>query len=62
VLHLPAHDVLVIEREGREALVPFVAQHVPNVDVLGGHVTIADDAGLLEPLAASDPAAGTREA
>jgi 16S rRNA processing protein RimM len=47
VLHLPAHDVLVIERrEGEEALVPFVAQHVPAVDVRGGSVTIADGLGL----------------
>jgi 16S rRNA processing protein RimM len=49
VLHLPAHDVLVVEQDGREALVPFVSQHVPAVDVAGGTVTIDDDFGLLEP-------------
>jgi 16S rRNA processing protein RimM len=50
VLHLPAHDVLVVERDGREALVPFVAEHVPAVDVAAGSVTISDHAGLLDPL------------
>jgi 16S rRNA processing protein RimM len=50
VLHLPAHDVLVVERSGRQALVPFVAAHVPTVDVAGGSVTITDGIGLLEPL------------
>jgi 16S rRNA processing protein RimM len=51
VLHLPAHDVLVVERDGREALVPFVAQHVPAVDIAAGTVTIAAGSGLLDSLA-----------
>jgi 16S rRNA processing protein RimM len=50
VLHHPAHDVLVIEHAGREALVPFVAAYVPHVDVAAGCLTIADSSGLLEPL------------
>jgi 16S rRNA processing protein RimM len=62
VLHLPAHDVLVIERGGREALVPFVAHHVPAVDVAGGTVTVADDSGLLDPLVADIAAAPRGEA
>jgi 16S rRNA processing protein RimM len=62
VLHLPAHDVLVIERDGREALVPFVARHVPTVDLAVGAVTIADDSGLLEPLGTDPAVASEREA
>jgi 16S rRNA processing protein RimM len=50
VLHLPAHDVLVVEHEGREALVPFVSEHVPAVDVAAGSVTVAEGSGLLDPL------------
>jgi 16S rRNA processing protein RimM len=50
VLHLPAHDVLVVEHDGREALVPFIAEFVPAVDVAAGSVTIADRSGLLDPL------------
>jgi 16S rRNA processing protein RimM len=62
VLHLPAHDVIVVERGGREALVPFVSQHVPSVDVAGGTVTIDDEFGLLEPLLADGAVTPQREA
>jgi 16S rRNA processing protein RimM len=51
VLHHPAHDVLVIQRDGREAMVPFVAALVPTVDVAAGSVTIDDRSGLLDALA-----------
>ncbi|HSS67382.1 MAG TPA: ribosome maturation factor RimM [Nocardioidaceae bacterium] len=56
VLHLPAQDVLVVERDGREALVPFVSEHVPAVDVVAGSLTIADGSGLLEPLSDDETA------
>jgi 16S rRNA processing protein RimM len=56
VLHLPAHDVLVVERDGREALVPFVAEYVPAVDVVAGSLTISDHSGLLEPLLGDETA------
>jgi 16S rRNA processing protein RimM len=50
VLHHPAHEVLVVRRdEGPDALVPFVAALVPDVDVEGGRVTVADRPGLLDP-------------
>jgi 16S rRNA processing protein RimM len=50
VLHHPAHDVLVVRRdEGPDALVPFVAELVPDVDVEHGRVTVADRPGLLDP-------------
>jgi 16S rRNA processing protein RimM len=63
VLHLPAHDMLVVERDGREALVPFVSAHVPAIDIAGGSVTVETASGLFEALladsgadAAADPA------
>ncbi|MDQ3628918.1 MAG: ribosome maturation factor RimM [Actinomycetota bacterium] len=50
VLHLPVQDVLACELEdGREVLVPFVAELVPAVDVSGGWVGVADVPGLLRP-------------
>jgi 16S rRNA processing protein RimM len=50
VLHHPAHEVLVVRRdEGPDALVPFVAELVPEVDVEHGRVTVADRPGLLDP-------------
>jgi 16S rRNA processing protein RimM len=50
VLHHPAHDVLVVRRStGGEALVPFVADLVPEVDLAAGHVAVADRRGLLDP-------------
>ena len=51
VLHPGAQDLLVVGREGREeALVPFVSALVPEVDVAGGRLVVADRPGLLEPL------------
>ena len=50
VLHLPAQDVLAIERkDGAEVLVPFVAELVPEVDVDGGRLTVVPRPGLLDP-------------
>jgi 16S rRNA processing protein RimM len=36
--------------EGREGLVPFVKALVPEVDIAGGRVVIADRPGLVTPL------------
>jgi len=48
VQHLPAQDVLVLRMaDGQRALVPFVSQIVPEVDVQGGTVTIDAPPGLL---------------
>lgn len=48
VLHLPAQDVIVVATTGgREALVPFVAELVPTVDLEAGELTVADRPGLL---------------
>lgn len=48
VLHLPAQDVLVLQRpDGHTALLPFVREVIPMVDLTAGRVTVTDDAGLL---------------
>ena len=47
VLH-GAQDLLQIRtRDGRDALVPFVAALVPEVDLAGGRVVVADRPGLV---------------
>ncbi|BDQ40407.1 ribosome maturation factor RimM [Cutibacterium granulosum] len=48
VLHLPAQDLLVIEVDGGERLVPFVGELVPEVDLDQGTLTIAEPGGLLD--------------
>jgi 16S rRNA processing protein RimM len=51
VLHHGAQDLLVVRRGGRDdALVPFVTALVPEVDLAGRRVVVADRPGLLEPL------------
>jgi 16S rRNA processing protein RimM len=51
LVHGGAQDLLRITTpEGREALVPFVKALVPEVDVAGGRVVIADRPGLVTPL------------
>ena len=47
VLHLPAHDTLLVRTPGGERMVPFVAALVPVVDLEAGHVRLADVGGLL---------------
>lgn len=56
VLHLPAQDMLVLDVDGREVLVPFVAEIVTAVDLSAGHVEVTDRPGLLSELAEDDPA------
>ena len=51
VVHGGAQDLLVVATpEGREALVPFVAALVPEVDLTGRRVVIDDRPGLVTPL------------
>lgn len=52
VLHLPAQDTLQLDVDGREVLVPFVTDLVPEVNLEGGYVVVADRPGLLDPDAA----------
>ena len=48
ILHMPAQDVLVIDVDGDEHLVPFVRQLVPTVDVAAGQIVVASIPGLLD--------------
>lgn len=51
LVHGGAQDLLVIRTpDRREALVPFVKALVPEVDVAGGRVVVADRPGLVTPL------------
>jgi 16S rRNA processing protein RimM len=50
VLHRPAQDLLVVRTvAGHDALVPFVRQIVPEVDVAGGRLVLDPPGGLLDP-------------
>jgi len=50
-----AQDILVIRTpDRRDALVPFVEALVPEVDVAGGRVVIADRPGLVTPFPEDD--------
>jgi 16S rRNA processing protein RimM len=50
VAHGPGGDLLVLELpDGREVLVPFVQEIVPEVDLAGKRVVIDPPEGLLEP-------------
>ncbi len=52
LVHGGAQDLLRITTpDGREALVPFVKALVPEVDVAGGRVVVADRPGLVTPFA-----------
>jgi 16S rRNA processing protein RimM len=49
VSHAPGADLLVLElADGREALVPFVKEIVPEVDVQRGYVRLDPPEGLLD--------------
>jgi 16S rRNA processing protein RimM len=55
LVHGGAQDLLRVDTpDGREALVPFVKALVPDVDVAGGRVVIADRPGLVAPLPEGD--------
>jgi 16S rRNA processing protein RimM len=50
VVHGPAQDLLSVRADdGREVLVPFVSELVPEVDVAGGRVVVEDLPGLITP-------------
>ena len=51
LVHGGAQDLLVVRTaDRRDALVPFVKALVPEVDLAGGRVVIADRPGLVTPL------------
>ncbi len=63
VLHLPAQDLLVVRRTdgGPDALVPFVSEFVPTVDLTTGRLVITDRIGLLTTEDDSEDAAAVDE-
>ncbi|MEU6642308.1 ribosome maturation factor RimM [Saccharomonospora sp. NPDC046836] len=48
VVHSPGGELLSIDRDGGEVLVPFVRAIVPTVDVAGGRVVVDPPEGLLD--------------
>jgi 16S rRNA processing protein RimM len=48
VLHLPAQDTLEIRTPTGTRLVPFVSALVPEVNLTGGFLVVADVSGLLD--------------
>lgn len=48
VVHSPAGELLELDVDGREVLVPFVRAIVPTVDLDGGRVVLEPPEGLLE--------------
>ncbi len=55
VLHLPSQDLLVLETDHGEVLVPFVAEIVTAVDVAAGRLEITDRPGLLAEADSAEP-------
>ncbi|GAA1204172.1 ribosome maturation factor RimM [Prauserella alba] len=51
VVHSPGGELLSLDRDGAEALVPFVREIVPEVDVDGGRVVLDPPEGLLDDAA-----------
>ena len=57
-VHLPGQDLLGVRRpDGRETLVPFVAEMVPEIDVDAGFLVIDPPPGLLDLGLPDEPAA-----
>ena len=48
IVHSPAGELLELDVDGREVLVPFVRAIVPTVDVEGGRVVLDPPEGLLD--------------
>ena len=48
IVHGPGGELLVIIRDRGEALIPFVREIVPTVDVRGGRVVVDPPEGLLD--------------
>ena len=46
----PAQDILVIDVDGAEVMMPFIKAFVPSVDLQEGTVTITPPGGLFEEL------------
>jgi 16S rRNA processing protein RimM len=53
--HFPAQDLLSVQTEDGEVLVPFVKAIVPSVDIKAGTLTVTPPAGLFEQLPDDEP-------
>lgn len=59
VVHGSAQDLLTVRTpDGRDALVPFVAALVPEVDLGAGRLVVADRPGLVSPFPDEQDAGG----
>jgi 16S rRNA processing protein RimM len=52
VEHFPAQDLLVVNANGKDVMVPFVKALVPSVDIKAGTVTVTPPTGLFEEVLA----------
>ena len=59
--HLPSQDLLAVETDGGEVLVPFVKAIVPVVDMKNRSLTITPPLGLFEELAEPDVSGNEEE-
>lgn len=48
VMHTPGRQILEVDYDGREVLVPFVSDIVPEVDLGAGFLSITPPEGLLD--------------
>ena len=48
IVHTGGQDLVAVDRDGRELLLPFVAAIVPEVDVAGGRLVAVPPEGLLD--------------
>jgi 16S rRNA processing protein RimM len=59
IAHLPSQDLLIVRRpDGREVMVPFVEEIVPEIDLDGQRLVITPPPGLIEPDEAEIASAG----
>jgi 16S rRNA processing protein RimM len=47
IAHLPGQDLLVVDAGGREVLIPFATEIVPQIDLAAGVVIVTPPPGLL---------------
>jgi len=48
VVHIPGQDLLVVDHQGREVMIPFVREIVPTVDLKLRKIVLAEKEGLLD--------------
>ena len=53
--HMPAQDLLIIDANGREVMVPFVKAIVTNVDIAAGIMDLNPPTGLFEDIVDDGP-------